>query len=60
MAKGIRTESTINWFETHKETLTKGRKMVSELVPSIKKAHQDWDDWKCRLYACGRLGLITC
>lgn len=48
----------VDWFGAHKETLTKGRKMVSEVVPSIKKKHPDWDDWKCRLYACGMTGVI--
>ena len=46
------------WYDFHKESLIEERKKVSELAPSIKKEHPDWDGFKCRLYACGRLGII--
>lgn len=48
-----------DWYETHKAELVKGRKMVSELVPYIKKEHPDWDDLKCRVYATVKLGLVN-
>ena len=46
----------IDEYET--QEMIERRKKVSELASSIKKEHPDWDDFKCRLYACGRLGII--
>jgi len=46
------------WYDIHKESLIEERKKVSEPASSIKNKHPDWDDLKCRLFACGRLGII--
>ena len=47
----------IDEYET--QEMIERRKKVLELRSSIKKEHPDWDDCKCGLYACGKLGIIN-